>query len=176
MDENRLIGCGNRLPWRVPADLRHFRRLTLDKPILMGRRTWESLPGLLPRRRHILLTRNTDYRAPGCEIVFSPESALRAAADASEILVIGGGELYRAMWGYAKCLYLTLIHATFDGDTWFPDWNGAQWREIEREEHTADEENPHSYAFVTLERADGLAIAVNHATVPVHPSREAGSL
>lgn len=153
MDREGVIGRANRVPWRLPADLRHFRKLTLDRPILMGRLTWESLPGLLPRRRHIVVTRDPHYRAPGCEVVGSPEAALAAVADVSEALVIGGGEFYRAMLGHARRLYLTLIDASFPGgDTYFPTWDPAEWRETAREAHPADAENPHPYTFVTLER------------------------
>lgn len=154
MDRDGVIGRDNRLPWRLPADLRHFRQLTLDRPILMGRRTWESLPGLLPRRRHIVVTRDPHYPAPGCEVVNSPEAALALAGDVPEVLVIGGAELYRALLGQARRLYLTLIDASFPGDTHFPAWDPAEWREIAREAHPADAENPHPYAFVTLERRE----------------------
>ena len=152
MDENRVMGRGNRLPWRLPADLRHFRKLTLDKPILMGRRTWESLPGLLPRRRHIVVTRDAGYIAPGCELVSSPEAALRAVWDEPEVLVVGGAELYAATLAHAHRMYLTLIHASFEGDTRFPAWDPAEWCETAREEHAADPDNPYPYAFVVLDR------------------------
>lgn len=90
MSENRVIGRGNRLPWHLPADLAHFKALTLNKPIVMGRRTWESLPGLLPQRLHILVTRDPSYRAEGCILAGSPEEAIEAAGDAPEIMVVGG--------------------------------------------------------------------------------------
>ncbi len=154
LDRQGVIGRANRLPWRLPADLRHFRQLTLDRPIIMGRRTWESLPGLLPRRRHIVVSRDAHYRAAGCEVVGSPEAALAVAGDVPEVLVIGGAELYSAMLDQARRLYLTLIDASFPGDTHFPPWDPAQWRETAREAHGADAENPHPYAFVTLERRD----------------------
>lgn len=152
MGEGRVIGRGNRLPWHLPADLRHFRQLTLDKTIVMGRKTWESLPGPLPRRRHVVVTRDSAYEAPGCEIATSVEAALRLAGNEDEILVIGGAELYRVTLPYAQRLYLTLIHADFDGDTWFPDWDPADWTETFRDEHAADAQNPYGFAFVVLDR------------------------
>ena len=150
--ENRVIGRANRLPWHLPADLAHFRRLTLDKPIVMGRRTWESLPGLLPRRRHIVVTRNPDYRVAGCVVVASPRAALDAAG-AEEILVIGGAALYHAMLPLAWRLYLTFIALRVeDGDTFFPPWDASAWQETARAEHPRDARNPHAMTFVTLER------------------------
>ncbi|MEA3274380.1 MAG: dihydrofolate reductase [Pseudomonadota bacterium] len=152
MAENRVIGCDNRLPWYLPADLAHFKRLTLDKPIVMGRRTWESLPGLLPRRTHIVITRNRFYRAEGCLVVESPGAAIRAAADAPEIMVVGGERLYRAMLPMARRMYLTLVAARVQGDAYFPVWDPTQWRETGREGHARDERNRFDMTFLSLER------------------------
>jgi dihydrofolate reductase len=150
--ENRVIGRDGGLPWRLPADLRHFKELTLGRPILMGRRTWESLPGLLPGRRHIVISRRRDYQAPGCELAHSLQEALAIAGAVPEVLLIGGGELYRQGLPLADRLQLTLIHARVEGDTFFPSYDPADWREIARESHPADERNPFPYSFVTLER------------------------
>lgn len=155
----RVIGRDNRLPWHLPADLAHFKRLTLDKPIIMGRRTWESLPGPLPRRHHILLTRNPDYQAAGCAIVASPEAALAAAAGAREVMVIGGASVYRLMLPLAERLYLTEIAADIDGDSLFPDWDPNEWRVLTREERPRDARNPYDLAFVTRERIRALGQA-----------------
>jgi dihydrofolate reductase len=152
MAETPDKGRKNRLPWHLPADLAHFKRLTLDKPIVMGRRTWESLPGLLPRRRHILVTQDPTYRANGCLVVPSPEAAMAAAADKPELMVVGGAALYRAMLPVAGRMYLTLVHAAVEGDTFFPRWEPACWRETEREEHASDDRNSYALTFVTLER------------------------
>ena len=130
--ENGIIGRDNRLPWHLPADLAHFRRLTLDRPILMGRRTWESLPGLLPRRRHIVLSGNPDYAAPGALVVGSVEEALHAAAPARELMVVGGAGLYRQTLPSAAGLHLTLVHVCVDGDTMFPIWDPDEWQETGR--------------------------------------------
>jgi dihydrofolate reductase len=152
MDRNRLIGNGNDLPWRLPADLQHFKRITLGKPVLMGRLTYESIGKPLPGRRNIVITRDEGYRAEGCEVVDSIDAALEAVSDAEEAMVIGGATLYKQMLPKAHRLYVTCIDAVFDGDTWFPEWKEAEWRELSRESHEADERNPHPYSFVRLER------------------------
>lgn len=152
MSENRIIGRGSRLPWHLPADLAHFKGLTLGKPIVMGRLTWESLPGLLPERTHIVVTRDPFYRADGCILAGSPEDAIAAAGDVSEIMVIGGAGLYRAMLPFASRMYLTRVDAVLEGDVSFPDWDPECWREIEREERQRDERNRYDLTFLTLER------------------------
>lgn len=150
--DNGVIGRDNRLPWRMPADLAHFKRLTMGKPIIMGRRTWESLPGLLPHRTHIVITRDRDYRVEGGFVVHSLPEALEFAGDADEMMVVGGARLYAQTLPLASRMYLTLVHEQIDGDTVFPDYEQAEWRETSREHHAADRRNPHAYSFVTLER------------------------
>jgi dihydrofolate reductase len=151
MAENRVIGYRNRLPWHLPADLAHFKRLTLDKPVVMGRRTWESLPGPLPRRTHIVVTRDPSYRAEGCILVETPEAALEAV-DAPEIMVVGGESLYRAMLPKASRMYVTLVAASPEGDAHFPEWVPESWREVSRERRPCDERNAFDLTFLTLER------------------------
>lgn len=155
MAEDRVIGRQNRLPWHLPADLAHFKRLTLGKPIVMGRRTWESLPGLLPGRAHIVVSRDPAYRAEGAVVVPSPEAAIAAAAGVEELMVVGGETLYRALLPLAGRLYLTLIDARIEGDAYFPEWDPAAWRETERETRLRDRRNPYDLCFVTLERVEG---------------------
>ncbi len=150
--DHRVIGSDNRLPWKLPADLRHFKALTLHKPIIMGRKTWESLPGLLPGRQHIVISRNRDYLAEHCLVAQSPEQAIRAAGAVDEVMVIGGAEIYRRMLPLATRMYLTFVRAQFKGDVFFPGWDAAEWVEARREEHAADAANPYEYSFVTLER------------------------
>jgi len=151
--ENGVIGHGNRLPWHLPADLAHFKRLTLDRTIVMGRRTWESLPGLLPRRRHIVVTRNAGYRAEGCVLVNSPEAAWLAAIGEPEIMLIGGAALYEAMMFMVQRMYLTLVSMRVeDGDAYFPQLDSSCWRETAREARPRDNRNPYDMNFVTLER------------------------
>jgi dihydrofolate reductase len=152
LSANRVIGRGNRLPWHLPADLAHFKRLTLNKPIIMGRRTWESLPGLLPRRVHIVVTGDTAYLAPGCILAHSPQEAIRAAGSVPEIMVIGGASLYRAMLPLAERMYLTQIAAVLDGDALFPAWKRANWRESERVERRHDGLNCYDMTFSIFER------------------------
>lgn len=151
MAKNRAIGINNRMPWHLPADLRHFKALTVGKPIIMGRKTWESLPGLLPDRPHIVVTRDPNYQAEGCQVVHSIEEALAAAGNVPEVMIVGGAAFYAAMLPQADRLYLTLIETTVEGDAFFPDYNPAEWCEIAHERHDADEKNPFSYSFLTLE-------------------------
>lgn len=152
MADNRVIGRDNRLPWRLSADLQHFRRVTMGKPLLMGRRTYESIGRPLPGRHNIVLTRDPAYRAPGCTVVHSLDEALRAASDSEEIMVMGGAELYRQLLARAERLYLTLVHAEVEGDVHFPDIDPGEWREISREDFSADDNNEFDYSFVVLER------------------------
>ena len=153
LGENRVIGRDNDLPWRLPADLAHFKSLTLGKPIIMGRRTWESLPGLLPGRKHIVVTGDADYRAEGCTLAHSVEQAVAAAGDAPEVMIVGGAALYAQVLPLASRMYLTLVHAHVPGATFFPQYNEAEWRELEREKHGPDQKNRYPYSFITLERA-----------------------
>jgi dihydrofolate reductase len=152
MARNGVIGRNNRLPWHLPADLQHFKFLTLGKPILMGRKTWESLPGVLPGRRHIVVTRNPDYQAPGGEVVYSVEEALQAVWEAPEIMIVGGSHFYSTMLPRAERLYLTLVEADVEGDSYFPEIDWRQWQEVQREAHHADENNAYDYSFVNLVR------------------------
>lgn len=153
MAENRVIGCDNRLPWHLPADLRHFKALTIGKPIIMGRKTWESLPGLLPDRPHIVVTRDPDYRAEGCTLAHSIDEAVVAAGDALEVMVVGGAAFYTEMLPQANFIYLTLVHAEIEGDAFFPRYDPAEWEEAEREDYPADDKNPYPYSFITLKRS-----------------------
>ena len=153
MAENRVIGYHNRLPWHLPADLRHFKQLTVGKPIVMGRRTWESLPGVLPDRLHIVISANRAYRAEGCLLVHTVDEALAAAAAAPEVMIVGGAALYEQMLPRAQRMYLTLVHAKVAGDALFPDFDQREWREMERETHAEDERNPYAYTVLTLQRA-----------------------
>ena len=152
MAANRVIGHANRLPWHLPADLKHFKATTLGKPVLMGRKTWESIGRPLPGRTNIVITRDTAYTADGCVVVHSLDEAIRVAGEAEEAMVIGGAELYRQALPLADTLYLTLVHGEFTGDTRFPEWRQDEWREIGRVDHEPDESNPHAYSFLTLER------------------------
>ncbi len=152
MARNRVIGHENRLPWHLPADLAHFKAVTMGKPMVMGRKTWESLPGLLPGRPHIVVSRNRDYQATGATVVHSLEEAIQAAGQADELMIVGGANLYAQAMSHARRMYLTLIDADVQGDAWFPVFDMDEWRETARETHRADEHNPFGYQFITLEK------------------------
>ena len=151
LSRNGVIGRGNRLPWHLPDDLKHFKRLTLGRPIVMGRRTFESLPGLLPDRTHVVLTRDPAYVAEGAVVVHSLDGAI-AAADGDEVLVVGGAALYAQTLPLASRLYLTLVDAAVEGDAHFPPIDWGAWREVARAEHGVDARHAYPFAFVTLER------------------------
>jgi dihydrofolate reductase len=148
----RVIGKDNRLPWRLSADLQHFKRITMGKPMIMGRKTWESLPGLLPGRRHIVVTRERNYQADGAEVVHSLDQAISRAGDVDEVMLVGGANLYAQALPLASRLYLTEIDADVDGDAWFPGFDAAQWQEVSRDAFPEDEQNQYAYAFTVLDR------------------------
>ncbi len=152
MADNRVIGRGNRLPWHLPADLRHFKSLTMGKPVLMGRKTHDSIGRALPGRHNVVVTRQSGYMAKNCTVVNSIDSALAACSNDDEIMVIGGAELYRELLPLCETIYLTLVHGDFEGDTFFPEIAPEEWRETTRVEHPADEKNPHPYSFVVMQR------------------------
>ena len=156
-DGNNVIGRAGELPWgRLPADLRHFKQLTLGHPVVMGRKTFDSIGRALPGRPNLVVTRQTDWAAAGAEAAPTLAEALgraHALAGPEELVcVIGGGEIYREALPTADVVYLTEVHGQFEGDTFFPALPPAQWREETRERHAADEQNPHAYSFVTLRR------------------------
>ena len=153
MARNRVIGRDNKLPWHLPADLRHFKELTLGKPIIMGRKTWESLPGLLPDRRHIVVTRRQDYVAEGAETAAHLDAAIALAGNVEEIMIVGGATLYAEALPVADRLYVTLVDAEIDGDAYFPDFDMDAWKVVEKSGMPADEKNRYDLRFLTLERA-----------------------
>jgi len=152
MDRNRLIGRNQQLPWHLPADLRHFKEITMGKPILMGRKTWESIGRPLPGRTNVVVTATADFQAPGCIVTHSVEDALAAVGEDSEVMVIGGAHLYRQLLPRADRIYLTLVDYAFAGDTWFPELDEREWKEIHRQDHDSDQKNRYRYSFVQLQR------------------------
>jgi dihydrofolate reductase len=152
MAENGAIGRDNALPWRLPDDLKRFKSLTMGKHLLMGRKTYESIGRPLPGRTNVVLTRDRDWRAEGVVVVRSLGQALGCARDAEELVAIGGAEIYRLLMPFARRIYLTLVHAEFAGDTFFPDFDPTQWADVECQSHPADERNAYAFTFVTLER------------------------
>ena len=149
--KNGVIGRDGDLPWRLPADLKHFKALTQGAPMLMGRKTFESLPGLLPGRRHIVLTRDPDWRADGAEVVHDVAAAVAAAGDAERLSVVGGAEIYALLLSYADRVELTEVDDAPDGDTVVPAFDPTVWREEARRAHAAEGGRP-GFAFVTLRR------------------------
>ena len=148
--DNGVIGRDNGLPWHLPADLKHFKALTSGKPMIMGRRTFESLPGLLPGRRHIVLTRDTGWTAPGAEVAHDIAGALGLAGD-GPVAVIGGAEVFALFLDWADRIELTQVHVDAVGDAVVPAPDPTVWRETNRERHAAEGDAP-AYSFVTLER------------------------
>lgn len=151
--DNGVIGRDGRLPWHIPADLRHFKALTQGTPMIMGRKTFESLPGLLEGRRHIVLTRDADWQEDGAEVARSVDDALHLA-NAPHISVIGGAEVYRQFLPIADRIELTEVHMDAQGDTRIAMPDPAEWQEAARTNHAADGARP-AYSFVTLKRCDG---------------------
>ncbi len=151
--ENDVIGRANGLPWRLPADLKHFKSLTLGKPVLMGRKTYQSIGKALPGRTNIVLTRSGDFAPPDARVARDLATAYAAAEGAAALMVIGGAEVYAQCLAFAQRIHLTLVHTQVsDGDAFFAGWRGAEWRERERVRREADESNAHAMSFVTLER------------------------
>jgi dihydrofolate reductase len=150
--ENGVIGRDNALPWRLPADLRRFKAITLGKPVLMGRSTHESIGRPLPGRVNFVLSRKAGYSAAGCEIVRTIEEARERSAGCAAIMVIGGAEVYRQCLPLARLIHLTLVHAEVRGDTLFDGWRGPEWRETGRARSEADPQHEFAYSFITLER------------------------
>lgn len=147
---NGTIGADGKLPWHIPADLKRFKALTIGKPMIMGRKTFDSLPGLLPGRRHVVLTRDRNWQAEGAEVAHDVEAALALAGE-GEVSVIGGAEVYSLFMPLATRIELTEVHADYRADTTMPP-PGPEWTEVAREEHPASDDRP-AFAFVTLRRA-----------------------
>jgi dihydrofolate reductase len=151
MDKNRVIGHKNKMPWHLSADLQYFKDITMGKPILMGRKTFESIGRPLPGRENIIISRNHDYKQQGCQVYHSIEAAIAICKDSIEIMVIGGASFYQAVLPMASHIYLTQIHDSFAGDTFFPEFDRSQWKEIKRQDITDDQTVSFNYSFITLE-------------------------
>ncbi len=158
MAENRVIGRDNQLPWHLPNDLKYFKKMTLGKPIIMGRKTFESIGKPLPGRRNIVVTRQSDWRREGVQVGHTLEQAvslakqIAAAEGNSEMLIIGGAALYRESLPLADRLYMTKIHEAVEGDAFFPPLKKEDWCELSREDYNSDANNPYNYSFVVLQR------------------------
>lgn len=151
LSENRVIGVGNKLPWHISEDLKRFKRLTSGHPVIMGRKTFESIGRALPNRTNIIITRDVDFKAEGCIVVHSLEEAIAKASQSEgndEVYIIGGGQIFSQAIGKADRLYLTIVHTTLDGDAYFPEYSGFT-KEIERQDK---EDEKYHYTFLTLEK------------------------
>jgi len=151
ISENHVIGKDNKLLWYLPNDLKHFKVITTDHTIIMGRKTYDSVGKPLPKRRNIIVTRQ-DITIEGCEVVNSIEAALALCANEEEVFIVGGAEIYKLAMPLTNRIYLTIVHKQFDGDSFFPEINKQEWKEVSREDHQPDEKNSLPYSFVTLER------------------------
>lgn len=158
MAENRVIGRNNKLPWYLPKDLQYFKQVTMGKPILMGRKTYESIGRPLPGRTNIVMTRDPDWTADGVRTVHSLDEAVNLAASIAEIdgqeelMIIGGDQIYQSALPKVDRIYLTEVHAEVEGDAWFPDFDRGAWAEVGREDCPAEGPNPYDYSFVVLDR------------------------
>jgi len=150
--ENDVIGRDNGMPWHLPDDLKYFKARTMGKPMLMGRKTFESIGKPLPGRTSLVMTRDPSWRAEGVVVVRSLDEALDWARNQPELCVVGGAEVFRLAWPHARRLFLTRIHARIPGDTFFPKIDPQEWRETERTEHPADARHAYPLSFITLER------------------------
>tara|TARA_B100000676_G_scaffold310291_1_gene376343 strand:+ start:2061 stop:2570 length:510 start_codon:yes stop_codon:yes gene_type:complete len=155
---NRVIGRNNKLPWYLPNDLKYFKQVTFGKPVIMGRKTWDSLGKPLPGRTNIVITRQPDFQAEGAKVVATLDEAVTMAENVAfiegqdEAVVMGGAEIYALALPKADRLYLTEVHAEVEGDTWFPEYDTSEWKEIGREDFPAEGPNPYDYSFVVYER------------------------
>ena len=150
--ENNAIGKNNQLLWHMPNDLKHFKDVTSGRTIIMGRKTFDSVGKPLPKRRNIVVTRQ-DITIPGCEVVKSIEDGLALCKNEDEVFIGGGAEIYKLAMHLTDRIYLTIIHKVFDADTFFPEIDHKEWKEVSREDYQPDEKNPLPYSFITLERA-----------------------
>lgn len=154
MADDRVIGINNSLPWKLPADMKWFRKHTLGKPVVMGRKTFESFGSKpLPKRMNIVVTTDSAYDAEGATVVNSIDAAIAAAGDAEEVMIIGGASFYEQLLPRADRFYLTRVHGSFEADAWFPEYESYGWKEVGREEFKADENNAYNMSFITLERS-----------------------
>ncbi|WP_027857461.1 type 3 dihydrofolate reductase [Marinobacterium jannaschii] len=156
--ENRVIGINNKLPWHLSEDLRYFKQVTMAKPIIMGRKTYESIGRPLPGRTNIVISRNPAFSAAGIKVVSGLDEAIELAEaqcvvdGAAEAMVIGGSQIYQQALARADRLYLTQVHAEVKGDAWFPEFDRQQWQEVGRQDFPAQEPNPYPYSFIVLDR------------------------
>ena len=149
---NNVIGVSGGLPWRLPEDLKRFKEITIGNPIVMGRATWDSIGRALPGRQNIVITRQPDFVAPGCDVAGNFDEALQLAAGATDVMVIGGGQIYAEVLPKTDRIYLTQVHATVAGDTFFPELDASDWREVGRESYLESADREYAFDILTLDR------------------------
>lgn len=154
--ENNVIGNNNALIWHISADLKRFKQLTTGHTVVMGRKTFESIGRALPNRRNIVISRNPDFRAAGCEMAGSLEQALELVKNEDEVFIIGGGTIYRDLWEKADRLYITLVHTVVDGDTFIPAIVASQWKVMARQDFKAGEKDDFDYSFIDYQRRNNI--------------------
>jgi dihydrofolate reductase len=152
ISENHAIGKDNKLLWYLPNDLKHFKEITTGGTVIMGRKTFDSVGKPLPRRRNIIITRQTNVSIEGCEVVNSVEAALALCANEAEVYIAGGAEIYKLAMPLMDRIYLTIVHKAFEGDSYFPEINKQEWTETAREDFEPDEKNNLPYSFITMDR------------------------
>jgi dihydrofolate reductase len=153
MDKNRVIGKNNQLPWHLPADLAFFKQVTMGHPIIMGRKTFESIGRVLPGRENIILTRDTEYKVEGCTVINSVDKIKEFEKNRNEeLFVIGGAEIFKETFKISDRLYITLIDSEFEGDTYFPEFNQNDWTIVSKEKGLKDEKNPFDYYFIVFDK------------------------
>jgi dihydrofolate reductase len=152
VDQNNGIGKNNQLPWHLPADLQHFKKITTGFPIIMGRKTFDSIGKALPNRRNIVISRQADLKISGVEVCDSVQNAIKLCKEEQEVFIIGGAQIFEQSLSIANGLYLTIIQNNFEADTFFPELDKSQWKEISKEPHKPDEKNVYSYIFKKYEK------------------------
>lgn len=158
MNHQRLIGVQNTLPWKLPADMKWFRQHTLNKPIIMGRKTYQSFGSkALPQRTNIVISADPEFQADDAIVTDSLEQAISKAGDVPQLMIIGGASVYAQALDLADKLYMTIVDAPVEGDAWFPEFDTSRWKESFREDHSANDKNPYDYSFVILERTSEKA-------------------
>jgi dihydrofolate reductase len=168
MARNRAIGLGGTMPWHLPGELRHFKETTMGRPVVMGRKTWESIGRALPGRQNIVVTGNLSLQAPGCELAGSLDLALQLARG-DEVMIIGGGQLYQQALAVSDRMILTVVDFEPQADTWFPAWRTDQWRQVGSRQEAADELNPHAYQVFEWVRNTGVCSTSREPGIPVDP-------
>lgn len=152
MNKKKVIGLNNSMPWHLPADLKHFKQLTMGKPIIMGRKTFDSIGKVLPGRENVILSRNPEFNPPNTTVLHSTEQVIKHFHEQTEIMIIGGANIYQQFLAHASLMHITEINDNTEGDTTFPQWDKTQWQEVSRQNHPPCTTNSYHYSFVTYKK------------------------